>query len=108
MLCDSGADSPNSGEEARLAQAEEETSGDQASKVGDETHQGHHDGPADHDEGDPPRRLELLEKNVGGRLGDDISNEENDEGDVVLVADQVEICDEIVELGLSDVDAVEE
>lgn len=108
MLCDSGADSPNSGEEARLAQAEEETSGDQASKVGDQSHEGHDDSPANHDEGDPPGWLELLEQNVGRRLGDNVADKEYDERDVVLVTLQSKVCDEVVKLSLSDVYSVEE
>ena len=53
-------------------------------------------------------RLELFEENVGGNLKEDIGNEEDGEGDIGLVAFEVQVFGQTEGEGVGDVDAVQE
>jgi hypothetical protein len=51
-------------------------------------------------------RAEAFQKNIGGDLEEDIGHEEDDEGDVVFVASQVQVLGEVEDVGIADVNTV--
>ena len=95
----------HAGKETGLDGAEEEAAGHEGAVALDEAGAGGDDAPRGDDEGEPSAGGELLEDEVGGDLEEDVGDEEDGDGDLVLVALEVDVCLEVVEASITNVDA---
>lgn len=77
------------GEHSRLKDSEEEASGAQSRVVLDKALEQGGQAEQEHVDAEPDMGLELLEEDVGGDLEEDVWDEEDDEGIVVLVSLEV-------------------
>lgn len=104
----------NTREEAGLGEPEKHTAGEQAPVGGDGGGADGDDAPGDHDAGDPAAGGEVLEQDVGGELHEDVGDEKEGHGDIVALAGEVELGDDVVlwgviveGAGVAEVDSVE-
>jgi len=95
-------------EHDRLEHAEEEAGGEQAGVVLHDALQGRDGAEADAADRQPDAGREVLEQDVGGDLAEDVGDEEDDQGRVVLRAVHVEVLLEAEGARVGDVDAVQE
>lgn len=93
-------------EHACLEDAEEETGGKQTTVVLNEALQQGNQAKAEHVDGKPYRRLELLQKNVGGNLKEAVRDEEDDEGGVVFVVLESKLLGQAKDISIGNVHAV--
>jgi hypothetical protein len=93
------------GKEAGLGDSEEEARGEEAREGPHDAHERHDSAPRDHDEGQPARRAELFEKQVGGDFEGGICQKEYCKAEIVLVRAHSEILLKALDLGVADVAA---
>lgn len=96
------------GEHAALEDTQEEAGGDETAVVLHQTLHRGYETEADAADGQPYSRGEALEEKVGRDLEDDVGDEEDGQTGVVLVARETEILHEAVDLGVGDVDSIQE
>jgi hypothetical protein len=97
---------PTTREHARLKDTKEEPTRQQAAVV--LHHTLHHGSEAEeeHVGRQPYMWAEALQQDIGRDLEDDIGHEEDDEGDVVFVAREVQIFREVKNVGIANVDTI--
>lgn len=83
-------------EEACLCDSEKEADGQQPFEVMDGCCADCDDTPAYHDPTDPNRRREAFHSKVARRFEEDVGDEEDGDGDVVTVAGEIELVDDVV------------
>lgn len=104
----------DTGEETGLGETEEDADGEKAAVGGDGGGTDSDDAPGDHDAGDPAVGGEVLEEDVGRELHEDVGDEEEGDGNIVALASEVELGDDVVVggvvvggAGVAEVDPIE-
>lgn len=93
------------GEEAGFYSAEEETACEECAVGINEAGERSDEAPCCGDEGDPAAGGEEFEDQVGGDLEEEVGDEEDGDGDLELLGGEVEVCLEVVEAGVANVDS---
>lgn len=95
-----------SGYESRFKEADEDAACNQAPEGACDALSDGEDPACPDDETEEHRGSDFLEDHVAWDFEEDVGNEENKEGDVVVASGHVEICLEPLNPGIADVDTI--
>lgn len=88
--------------------SQNESAGDQASIILDQSGESRHDGPAGRDQTYPAGRSYLFDDKIAGRFAQHVRHEQQADGCGILRVGNPQICFHAIQFGIADVDTVQE